>query len=201
MKGPRRNKQNVIGIDIAIFGTDCRTFHERQQITLHTLGRCIGTLGHVILGTADLVNFVHEHNARFLHGGNGLLLKVDILQQPLQFNVKDDIPSLGDGQRLAFCRDALCPRPTACGKLRNDLVHGSNVGIAGVTAKDDFSPRSAALFTVRYGHINFDVLLIELSTSEHGPEGFPRGVGSSTSTAAGCGITASTSSSATGRSG
>mmetsp|Transcript_10140 Transcript_10140/g.23929 ORF Transcript_10140/g.23929 Transcript_10140/m.23929 type:complete len:397 (-) Transcript_10140:182-1372(-) len=177
MEGAGRNEQDVVRVDIAVFGADGRPLHQGEKIALHTLGAGIGALGHGILGRADLVDLVHEDDAGLLHGGDGLLLQIDRLQQALQLNVEDDVARLGYGQRLALGGDAaLAARPAAGGQLGYHLVHGGDVGIA-LAAEDDLPPGSAGLVPLRHGNVDVDGLIIELSSLEHVAEGFPRRAG------------------------
>ena len=70
MKRARGDEQNVVGLDHSILGRNRRTFHQWQQISLHTLTRDIGATGLAAFG--DFIKLVDEHNAVLLSLNNGL---------------------------------------------------------------------------------------------------------------------------------
>ena len=85
MERARGNEENKVRVDIAVLGGDRAAFNQRQQVALHPLRGGICTA--VVAGRHNLVNFINEHDAALLYGGDGLLGDVEVLQQALRLGL------------------------------------------------------------------------------------------------------------------
>jgi hypothetical protein len=69
VKRARRDEQNVVGRDVAVFGHDAAAFHDGQNVALHALARDFGAVA--AFASRHFVDFVDEQNAVFLHALDG----------------------------------------------------------------------------------------------------------------------------------
>ena len=72
-KAPGGDKQDVIGLDHAVFGVDGAALDQRQQVALNPSRK---RRARALAALADLVDLVEEDDAVVLDRGDGLLLQL-----------------------------------------------------------------------------------------------------------------------------
>lgn len=58
----------MVGLEIPIFGVDCGSFDQRQQISLHSLcGDAFADVGHRAFGDCQLIDLIEEDYSILLY--------------------------------------------------------------------------------------------------------------------------------------
>src|SRR6185295_13302859 len=130
-----------------------RALHQRQQVALHALARHVRA---VDLGTArDLVDLVQEHDAVLLRIGHCTGLELVVVHQAPRLFLDDELHRLADlhaPQALAAAAEV----GEHSLNLRGELLHAGR--------REDLHLR------LRRGHLDVDLLVVELAFAQFFPE-------------------------------
>ena len=83
MEGARRDEEDMVGLDRAIFRRNRRAFDQRQQVALNAFTGDAGT--HAAVACSDLVDFVEEDDAVIFGGLHGFALDRFVIDQLVGF--------------------------------------------------------------------------------------------------------------------
>ena len=148
MERPRRDEQDVVGLDHTIAGVDGRTLHQRQQVALHALAGNVSALHAAAHG--DLVDLVQEDDAILLDIGQRGELDVLIVDQLAGFLVHQQLHGVGNAH-LALARLARQPLHHAL-QLVGQFLHAGRPHDADVRH--------------RLRHVDLDFLVIEFALAQ-----------------------------------
>lgn len=99
VKGARRDKENKIRLNGAVFRHDRAALHDGKDISLHALARHVRA---ALVGFArDLVDLVDEDDALFLGAGKRLGVEAVLIDEFFAF-LRDDLIHGGFDAHLAF---------------------------------------------------------------------------------------------------
>ena len=99
MERARRDKENMVGVDLSVLGIDGTTLYDRQNISLYALSRNVVSLSAVAL-IGNLVDFVDEYYTLVFSSRDSLLIYVVGVNEFFFFHFEKIFRCLFDGQCL-----------------------------------------------------------------------------------------------------
>ncbi|MPM96556.1 hypothetical protein SDC9_143720 [bioreactor metagenome] len=94
MECARRDKEDIVGFDRAVFSRHGRTFNDWQYIALYALARHVRACAHVLSG--DFIDFVEEYDAILLGTAHRLARDLVHIDELFGFFLNKQPPCFGD---------------------------------------------------------------------------------------------------------
>lgn len=99
MESARRDEQDMVGLERAIFGRDRRALDQRQQVALHAFA---ADRSATHIADRNLVDLVQENDAILLGAGDGDARDIILVQTLVLLFLDQLVPGIGDAQLAAL---------------------------------------------------------------------------------------------------
>ena len=168
MKGSRRHKENVVGLNLTVSRVDCRALDDGKNVPLDTLSADVRPPGSSLGSRSNFIDLIDEDDAILLGPTQCLRLQLVLIHQPSRFVSTQQFASLRH-RHLALLRllrkesleHVLEPSPHRIHPLSTEEL---NVGGVGRTLRQ----------------LDIDHALVEVPFTEHSLELLSRPLGSLT---------------------
>ena len=151
VKSARRDEQDVVCFHSTVFGRYSRSLDQRQKVALHALAADVGTLA--FGARADLVDLVEEDDAILLHGIDGLLNDLVLIEKLVRLFCHQHIMA-------GLHRHAPGLRPAAK-RLAQHVGEIDDAGRRTGHTRNLEASRSAGIC-----HLNLDFLVVHLARAQ-----------------------------------